>query len=70
MASASVHSSGAWLTPPASLRTNSIALGTPAMAMIVASWPAPEGSSTGSRPSAAIACRTAARGTVLIGTGA
>src|SRR4029079_7570824 len=47
-ASAPLHSSGALLTPPASLRTNSIALGTPASARMAASCPAPEGSSRGS----------------------
>src|SRR5262249_37050031 len=49
-ASASVHSSGLWLTPPASLRTNNMPDGTPAMPVMAASCPAPEGSSTGSSP--------------------
>ena len=55
--------------PPASLRTNSIADGTPAMPMIAASWPAPDGSSNGSSPSPAIDSRIADAGPGLIGTG-
>src|SRR3954467_3731907 len=35
-------SSGEWLTPPFRLRTNSIAVGTPAAASTIASCPAPE----------------------------
>ena len=39
------------------------------MPMIAASWPAPDGSSNGSSPSPAIARRSAAAGSGLIGTG-
>ena len=49
MSSGELSSSGLWLTPPFRLRTKSIPDGTPALARMPASWPAPEGSSrTGS----------------------
>src|SRR5437764_857884 len=41
MSSSDVSSSGEWLAPPFRLRTKSIAVGTPAAASTIASWPAP-----------------------------
>ena len=58
-------SSGEWLAPPFRERTKSIAVGTPAAASTIASWPAPETSSGASGSTA----RRASSGGPLIATG-
>ena len=65
MSSSDVSSSGEWLAPPFRLRTKSIAVGTPAAASTIASWPAPETSLGASGRSA----HSVSNGAPLIATG-
>ena len=69
MSSGELNSAGLWLMPPLRLRTKSIPAGTPALARMPASWPAPEGSSSTGRPSACTSARRAARISSDIGDG-